>query len=100
MAPATHDRGGILSEMPSKKSARKLREKKEEVEWRAFTDALEQFKRDGTGSCVDGELLAQFPLFHGTAPPGHPYPQAFTEGATGTNAQDQRAGRLLHRDLR
>ena len=27
-------------------------------------------------------LIEQFPLFHGKAPVGHPYPQAFTEGAT------------------
>ena len=49
-------------------------------EWRAFCDALDQFKRDGTG--VDDELIRQFPIFYGKAPVGHPYPQAFTEGAT------------------
>ena len=49
-------------------------------EWRALLDALHQFKRDGTG--VDDELIRQFPIFHGKAPVGHPYPQAFTEGAT------------------
>ena len=43
-----------------------------------------QFKRDGTGVVVDQALVNQFPLFHGKAPPGHPYPQAFTEGATDT----------------
>jgi hypothetical protein len=65
--------------MPSKKSARKQREKKnDEVDWRA---ALEQFKKDGTGSAIEDTLLKEFPLFHGKAPPGHPYPQAFTEGA-------------------
>ena len=51
-----------------------------DAEWRAFIDALDQFKRDGTG--VDDELIQQFPIYHGKAPAGHPYPQAFTEGAT------------------
>jgi len=50
-----------------------------DAEWRAFIDLLDQFKRDGTG--VDDELIRQFPIFHGTAPAGHPYPQAFTGGA-------------------
>ena len=72
--------------MPSKKSARKQREKKtpknDEVDWRAFTAAIGQFKKDGTGSSIEDMLLREFPLFHGKAPPGHPYPQAFTEGAT------------------
>ena len=69
--------------MPSKKSARKQREKKnDEVDWRTFTAALEQFKKDGTGSTIEGTLLKEFPLFHGKAPADHPYPQAFTEGAT------------------
>ena len=27
------------------------------------------------------ECRNEFPLFHGKAPPGHPYPQAFTKGA-------------------
>ena len=44
--------------------------------------ALEQFKKDGTGQCMDCTLLSQFPLFQGKAPSDHPYPQAFTEGAT------------------
>ena len=66
--------------MPSKKSARKQSEKKDdEVDWRAFIGALGQFKKDGTGSPIDHELLEQFPLFHGSAPAGHPYPQAFTD---------------------
>ena len=69
--------------MPSKKSARKQHEKKnDEAEWRTFTVALEQFKKDGTGSHIEDQLLKEFPLFHGKAPEGHPYPQAFTEGAT------------------
>ena len=68
--------------MPSKKSARKQREKKNaEVDWQAFTVALGQFKKDGTGSHIEDQLLKEFPLFHGKAPAGHPYPQAFTEGA-------------------
>ena len=69
--------------MTSKKSARKQREKKnDEVDWQAFTVVLEQFKKDGTGSHIEDQLLKEFPLFHGKAPSGHPYPQAFTEGAT------------------
>ena len=69
--------------MPSKKSARKQREKdNDEVMWRTFIVALEQFKKDGTGSTIEDQLLKEFPLFHGKAPKGHPYPQAFTEGAT------------------
>mmetsp|Transcript_29058 Transcript_29058/g.67995 ORF Transcript_29058/g.67995 Transcript_29058/m.67995 type:complete len:198 (-) Transcript_29058:1960-2553(-) len=69
--------------MPSKKSARKQREKKnDEVDWHEFTTALMHFKRDGTGSHIEDQLLKEFPLFHGKAPAGHPYPQAFTEGAT------------------
>ena len=40
-----------------------------------------QFKKDGTGSHIEDQLLKEFPLFHGKAPAGHPYPQAFTEGA-------------------
>ena len=61
-----------------KRSARKP----SDVEWRAFINALAKFKKDGTGSRIDHELLSQFPLFHGKAPPGHPYPQAFTEPPT------------------
>lgn len=53
-----------------------------EADWRAFMTALGQFKRDGTGSPIDNTLLKEFPLFHGKAPPAHPYPQAFTYGAT------------------
>ena len=69
--------------MPSKKSTRKQREKKnDELDWHAFTAALEQFKKDGTGSAIEDTLLKEFPLFHGNAPPGHPYPRAFIEGAT------------------
>ena len=69
--------------MPSKKSTRKQREKKnDEVDWHAFTAALEQFKKDGTGSAIEDTLLKEFPLFYGKAPAGHPYPQAFKEGAT------------------
>ena len=69
--------------MPSKKSAHKQREKKnDEVDWHAFTAALEQFKEDGTGSAIEDTLLKEFPLFYGKAPAGHPYPQAFKEGAT------------------
>ena len=49
-------------------------------EWRAFLDAIAMFKKDGTG--VDDELIRQFPIFRGKAPVGHPYPQAFTKGAT------------------
>ena len=74
--------------MPSKKNTRKQREKMSDDGWRAFTAALEQFKKDGTGSRVDDTLLKEFPLFHGKAPPGHPYPQAFTEGAA---EEDDRA---------
>ena len=71
------------SSVSSKKSARKQREKKnDEAEWRTFIVALEQFKKDGTGSRIEDQLLKEFPLFHGKAPGGHPYPQAFTEGAT------------------
>ena len=69
--------------MPSKKNARKQRENKTAAQDRpAFIASLKQFKEDGTGSVIDPMLLSQFPLFHGKAPPGHPYPQAFTEGAT------------------
>ena len=50
-------------------------------ECRAFMIALDQFKKDGTGSHIDDELIKQCPLFYGKAPPGHPYPQAFHEGA-------------------
>ena len=57
--------------MPAKK-ARMM----SNAECRAFIDALKQFKKDGTG--VDDELIRQFPIFHGKAPPGHPYPDAFT----------------------
>ena len=40
-----------LPAMPSKKSARKQSEKKDdEVDWRSFIGALDQFKKDGTGS--------------------------------------------------
>ena len=41
--------------------------------------AFEQFKKDGTGSHIEDQLLKEFPLFHGIAPPGHPYPQASTK---------------------
>ena len=51
--------------MPSKKSARKQREKKmDDGEWRAFIVALDQFKKDGTGSHIEDQLLKEFPLFH------------------------------------
>ena len=40
---------------------------------------LEEFKV--TGAHYDEALREQFPLFTGHAPPGHPYPEAFTEGA-------------------
>ena len=65
--------------MPSKKSARKQREKNDE-DW-LFIAGLEQFKKDGTGSAIEDTLLKEFPLFYGKAPVGHPYPQAFKEGA-------------------
>ena len=69
--------------MPSKKSARKQCEKKnDEAELSKFIAALAQFKKDGTGTHIEDQLLKEFPLFKGKAPPGHPYPQAFTEGAT------------------
>ena len=67
--------------MPSKKSARKQRESKE-TELHAFIAALDQFKTDGTGSSIGHKLFKQFPLFHGSAPAGHPYPQAFTDTPT------------------
>ena len=54
----------------------------DEAEWRAFMVACKQFKQDGTGSHIDNVLLKEFPLFHGKAPAGHPYPQAFKDGAT------------------
>ena len=41
---------------------------------------LEQFELDGTSARIDASLVAQFPLFRGKAPCGHPYPQAFMEG--------------------
>ena len=44
--------------------------------------ALDQFKKHGTGSLIDHQLLQEFPLFDGSAPTGHPYPQAFTNGAS------------------
>ena len=34
-----------------------------------------------TGAHYDETLRAQFPLFRGTAPPGHPYPGAWAEGS-------------------
>lgn len=67
-----HERATVMP----KRSARTERH---DVDWRAFINALGQFKKDGTGSRIDHELLSEFPLFHGKAPPGHPYPQAFTE---------------------
>ena len=71
--------------MPSRKSTRKKQMPSVfdnvEVQER-FQTALLQFKKDGTGSPIDRMLLSQFPLFHGKAPPKHPYPQAFTKGAT------------------
>ena len=57
----------------------------DEAEWRAFMIACKQFKQDGTGSHIDNVLLKEFPLFHGKAPAGHPYPQAFKDGATDTD---------------
>ena len=54
----------------------------DEAEWRAFMITCKQFKHDGTGSHIDNVLLKEFPLFHGKAPAGHPYPQAFKDGAT------------------
>ena len=57
----------------------------DEAEWRAFMVACKQFKQDGTGSHIDNVLLKEFPLFHGKAPAGHPYPQAFKDGATDTD---------------
>ena len=35
-----------------------------------------------TGAHYDETLRAQFPLFRGAAPPGHPFPEAWCEGAT------------------
>ena len=57
----------------------------DEAEWRTFMVACKQFKQDGTGSHIDNVLLKEFPLFHGKAPAGHPYPQAFKDGATDTD---------------
>ena len=51
-------------------------------EWEEFKNKLDQFKANGTGSVIEPVLVSQFPLFHDKAPSGHPYPQAFTEGAT------------------
>ena len=55
------------------------------VDWDAFIRTLDQFKKDGTGSHIEDQLLKEFPLFHGKAPAGHPYPQAFKGGATDEN---------------
>ena len=58
--------------MPSKKKSRKMFED--------FKAALVSFKANGTGSHIEHQLLREFPLFSGKAPPGHPYPQAFKDG--------------------
>ena len=34
-----------------------------------------------TGAHYDETLRAQFPLFRGAPPPGHPYPEAWSDGA-------------------
>ena len=61
--------------MPSMRARKQRGEKRnDEVDRHTFTAALEQFKKDGTGSRIDEELIKQFPLFHGKAPAGHPYP--------------------------
>jgi hypothetical protein len=69
--------------MPSqKKKQARGPQKMSDAEASAFIDALKQFKEDGTGSVIDATLLAEFPLFRGQAPTGHPYPQAFTDSPT------------------
>ena len=45
----------------------------------AICQHLEELK--ATGAHCDEELRAQFPLFEGHAPPGHPYPEAWRLGA-------------------
>jgi hypothetical protein len=49
---------------------------------RKENENMQQFKTYGTGVLLGDELLDAFPLFHGKAPVGHPYPQAFRQGAT------------------
>lgn len=44
--------------------------------------SLAVFKQDGTDLRMDSELTKRLPLFTGKAPAGHPYLQAFTEGAS------------------
>ena len=71
--------------MAKKKNSKKGKRNKgrtvDAAEWREFLDALDQFKQDGTGAHIASTLLHEFPLFIGKAPAGHPYPQAWTEGA-------------------
>jgi len=43
---------------------------------------LEQFMKGETSGKMDKTLLREFPIFRGKAPVGHPYPQAWTDGAT------------------
>ena len=38
-----------------------------------------------TGAHNDQTMRAQFPLFRGAPPPGHPYPEAWSDGAPRSN---------------
>lgn len=48
----------------------------------AANQTLWMFQVTGAGLTIDARLIATFPLFEGKAPAGHPYPQAYKEGAT------------------
>lgn len=53
------------------------------------------FKKNGTRMIINDTLLNAFPVFEGYAPVGHPYPQAFTDGAVEPHCFVQRIGDLV-----
>ena len=80
--------------MPRKISKRKTHELTE-PQSQVFIAAKESFKKNGTRIIINDTLLNAFPVFDGYAPVGHPYPQAFTDGAVEPHCFVQRIGDLV-----
>ena len=55
-----------------------------------FIKELEEFK--ATGAHYDETLRAEFPIFKGHAPDGHPYPEAWAKGAKAFKGKGHKLG--------
>ena len=73
---------GIMRENPTQAYGDCIVQAEEEF-WRRMQQQLTEFIE--TGAHCDETLRAQFPLFKGYAPEGHPYPEAWRKGARRNN---------------